>query len=50
MTADALDPPVARLSAVVVLNILDKQVLIFHEEGFWNTVKSLIEDAPNVET
>ena len=41
MTADDLAPWVARSSATMVLTLPDKQILVFHEEGF-NTLTGLI--------
>ena len=40
MTADALAPRVARASAAMVLTMEDKQILVFHEEGFQLPVPS----------
>ena len=41
IAADGLAPWVARPSAAMVLNMQDKQVLVFHEEGFQLPVSSL---------
>ena len=49
IAADGLAPWVARPSAAMVLNMQDKQVLVFHEEGFQLPVSSqwweIIENA-----
>ena len=34
MATDTLPPYIARSSAAIVLTMWDKQVLVFHEEGF----------------
>ena len=40
MAADAMAPQVARSSAAMVFSMLDKEVLVINEGGFWLPVPS----------